>query len=112
MVKQNKEEEWVKAMWREAKYKGTIDSTDTRKVLHLTEKEASRCRFKIANMNLRMAECVVHIGEFSHGVRIHPIHLYKLSGDGSLYYRRSKSDAWTLWKLDIKANAKRLKDDT
>ena len=63
----------------------------------LTEDELKKCRYKIINQNLRLAECIVHKKNgFSHGLRLHPPHMWKLDKNGRLYHR-TVDNKWERW---------------
>ncbi len=95
----------AKQMWDAAKRGGGIEYTDEQQVFKLTPKEAEKCRFEITDNTQRLAECTVHHGAFSHGVRLHPPHLYDLR-DGKVYFK--EGDKWVRWVANVEKNKERL----
>lgn len=94
-----------KAMWDAAKRGNGIEYADEQIIFSLSDKEAEKCRFEITNMNQRLAECIVHRGDFSHGVRLHPPHLYDLK-NGKIFFKHEGK--WVRWVANIAKNKERL----
>ena len=94
--------------WDDVKRRKTIKYVKEKTVLHLTEKEFSKCRFRITNQNWRMVECTVHTDQFSHGFRLFPPHLWDLK-DGIIYKKvRGK---FIVWKPKFSRNVKLLEKE-
>lgn len=91
--------------WEHAKQHNKVENYEEREVFKLTQEEADKCRYVMGNKNLRMAECIVHREGFSHGIRLHPPHLYNLK-DGIVYYK--KDGKWVRWQPKIIENLSRL----
>lgn len=90
------------------KWKDTEKFTE-KTVFSLTEREVDRCRYEIINMTQRMAECYIHRDNFSHGIKLHPPHLYDLR-DGVVYFRQGKG--WEKWRPNLKSRKESLSLDT
>lgn len=103
--KNKKLSEEATKFWEEAKYKKNLEKYDDKEVFHLTAKEAEKCRFEMTNMTDRLAECTVHTKNFSHGVRLHPPHLWKLEG-GLVYFNHNGK--WVRWVANVDVNKQRL----
>ena len=98
----------IKDTWGRAESLGQVDKVEETQLFHLTQKEADKCRYVMTNMDLRMAECTVHTDAFTHGVRMHPPHLWDLR-DGIIYYRENIKAPWVKWSPLIQNNTKRFK---
>lgn len=106
-IKKQKQSGEAQKFWEVAERAGRIEKYEEQTVFHLTAAEAEKCRFEITNQSQRMAECVVHTKHFSHGIRLHPPHLYKLE-DGLVYFKHE--DKWIRWTPNVEANKKRLEN--
>lgn len=104
----NRNNPLIKDTWGRAESLGQVDKVEETQLFHLTQKEADKCRYVMTNMDLRMAECTVHTDAFTHGVRMHPPHLWDLR-DGIIYYRESIKAPWVKWSPLIQNNTKRFK---
>ena len=95
--------------WEVAKKKKKVRKLTDEKVFGFTKKEAEKCRFKMVNQNLRLVECTVHRGAFSHGYRLHPPHLFDLR-DGIIFHRQDTKSKWKRWYPNLNENLRRLKE--
>lgn len=94
--------------WSEAKRKGLVENYQEQISFKLSKEEAEKCRYEITDMSMRMAECTVHRENFSHGIRLHPPHLYKIER-GIVYFKGPKQ--WERWYPNFKQNASRLVEE-
>jgi len=92
--------------WKDAKNKGRVETSDEQVVFHLSTEEAKKCRYRIVDMTQRMAECYVHRDVISHGVRLHPPHLWNIDSEGKVFHK--VNDQWIEWTADIKQNISRF----
>lgn len=92
-----------KRFWEQAKKAGKVKYVPDKSVFDFSKKEAKRCRFVMVNQNLRLVECTVHRGKFSHGYRLHPPHLYDLR-KGIIYHREDTKSKWKPWYPKFKPN--------
>jgi hypothetical protein len=76
-------------------------------VFHLTKDEFKKCRFKIINQSLRLAECIVHRDRFSHGFRLHPPHLWDIR-DGIIY--KKVNNKFVKFMPDFEKNIKLVEE--
>lgn len=97
----------VKNFWEKAKALGQVEEIKETQLFHLSQKEAEKCRYVMTNMDLRMAECTVHTDAFTHGVKMHPPHLWDLR-DGIIYHRENIKSPWVKWSPLIHNNTKRF----
>lgn len=104
--KPHSDADFAKGVWERAAAANKIETVEETQVFHLTQKEAKKCRYVMVNMDQRMAECTVHTDGFTHGVRMHPPHLYDLR-DGIVYYRENIGAEWQRWYPNMKENAAR-----
>lgn len=104
----NRNNPLVKDTWGRAESLNQVEKVEETQLFHLTQKEADKCRYVMTNMDLRMAECTVHTDAFTHGVRMHPPHLWDLR-DGIIYYRENIKAPWVKWSPLIQNNTKRFK---
>ncbi len=95
--------------WAVAEKMGNIQTNKEEVVFRLTEVEAKKCRYEITDQSTRMAECTVHRDNFSHGIKLHPPHLYKIE-DGIVFARDVKKGEWVRWFPNFVENRKRLID--
>lgn len=102
MEDQNKKQS--KAFWARQKNAKRVKSWEEDVKIRLTKEECKKCRYECVEQSTRMYECTVHKGDFSHGLRMHPPHLYDLR-DGIVYYKGER------WFPDFAANRERLKQD-
>lgn len=99
----------LQGAWTKAERQNKIEKFEEEVVFNLTPKEAEKCRYTIINPDTRMAECLVHTKSFTHGIKLHPPHLYKLE-DGIVFYK--SNDSWVRWFPDYAANKKRFLDNS
>ena len=111
-LKNKKPQDFAARLWDQAERNNQIEKLPEQEVFHISEKEAKKCRFNIINMDLRMAECSVHSGDFSHGVKLHPPHLWNIDKEGKVFYRQNMKSKWLRWLPAVKANKERLADTT
>src|SRR3990167_9379969 len=78
-------------------------------IFSLSPAELDKCRYEIINQSQRMAECTVHREGGSHGIKLHPPHLYDLRDDVVYYMDKGR---WIRWKPDLKARKEDIKDLT
>lgn len=97
--------------WKVAEKMGTIETSREQISFRLTQAEAIKCRYEIIDQTTRMAECKVHRDNFSHGIKLHPPHLYKIE-DGIVFCRKDLQSEWIRWFPDFVENKKRLVDKT
>lgn len=109
LIKNNRpKENPLQKAWTTAERMGTIEKFQEEQVFDLTPNEAKKCRYIITDMDRRIAECTVHTKGFTHGLRLHPPHLYKLE-DGIVYYKNSSG--WVRWFPNFSENQKRNLDN-
>ena len=92
-------------IWGDAKKRGSIRTYNEENVFNFSQEEFEKCRFKISNQNLRMAECTVHTKRFAHGFRLHPPHLWDIR-DGVLYQKLKGK--FVKWVPNFSTNLTRL----
>lgn len=93
-------------IWRDLVKSGKkIKRNDEVIKFKLSDKEVEKCRYEVIDKNLRLAECTVHRGECSHGVKLWPIHLWEIK-EGLVYQK--VNGEWILWKPNFKNNLKRF----
>lgn len=92
-------------MWETAKKNEAIENFAESEVFHLIQKEAEKCRFTLIDQSERMAECTVHRGNFSHGVKLFPPHLWNII-EGQVFYKQNGE--WCRWLPTVKENKTRL----
>lgn len=107
MSNANNRHDYAKQLWASAERRKEIEYIQENQVFHLSPKEAKRCRYEIINQSTRMAECTVHTGDFSHGVRMFPPHLFDLR-KGKVYFRQSQKSEWIEWSANIEENKLRI----
>ena len=103
----NNRHDYAKKIWADAERRKEVERIQENEVFHLSPKEAKKCRYEIINQSERMAECTVHTGGFSHGVRMFPPHLYDLR-NGKVYFRQSQKSEWIEWSANVSENKQRL----
>lgn len=99
--------EFSRKFWDSVEKAKNSETHEDQEVFHLTQKEAAKCRFEIIDQNNRLAECTVHQGTFSHGVRLFPPHLWDIR-DGIVYHK--VNGEWVKWSPIVKENVSRLQD--
>ena len=92
-------------LWKGKKIKRYTEKV----VFSLSEQEVDKCRYEIVDQTRRMAECKIHRDNFSHGVRLHPPHLYNII-DGIVFFK--DDGKWVKWKPNFKARVKDIEDLT
>lgn len=100
----NQRHDYGKRLWDQAERNKTIEYVPEKEVFHLSPKEAKKCRYEIINQTERMAECTVHKSNFSHGVRLHPPHLWDLR-EGKVFMK--KGGGWVEWSATVQENKDR-----
>lgn len=100
----NRTSEFGKRLWEKAEKNKEVEKITEQEVFHLSQGEAEKCRFEITDQTNRMAECVIHSGNFSHGLRLHPPHLYDIK-EGRVYFL--ENGKWKRWIAKIKDNLTR-----
>lgn len=60
---------------------------DEIKVKPIIITDFENCRFKLIDKNFRLYECVYHKEKLniSHGIRLHPIHLWRVKEGGQVF---------------------------
>lgn len=106
---QPKKESPLAEAWAVAGKMGKIETSKEEVVFRLSKEESVKCRYQIIDQNTRMAECTVHQKNFSHGIRLHPPHLYKIE-DGIVFYRKDINSEWERWFPNFSENKNRLVD--
>lgn len=96
-------------LWDDAIKKNKVEKFTEQEAFALNSSEVKKCRYHLIRQNPPDAECYIHKGNFSHGVRLFPKHLWDIK-DGIVYFRRDKNSAWERWKPNILDNLKRLID--
>lgn len=91
--------------WQDQKKRNRIQYSNEEKIFHLSHEEAQKCRYEIIDMTMRMAECATHRDRISHGVRLHPPHLWDIR-DGVVYQK--VNGEWVMWTADVKKNIDRF----
>ncbi len=104
-----KQEAPLAQAWAVAEKMGKVEKIKEEIVFKLTESEAQKCRYEIIDQSLRMAECMVHRDNFSHGIRLFPPHLYEIK-DGIVFCRDTIKGEWQRWFPNFVENKKRLLD--
>lgn len=99
----------VQAFWDEGKKSDSISYRAEEKLLTLTEEESLKCRFVMTDEVWRNCECTVHVQGFTHGLRLHPRHLYSISKEGILFVRKDMKSGWTQWRSKNSENKERFK---
>lgn len=93
-------------IWNDARRAGhKIHKSEEKIELQLNDEECEKCRYKIVNQSMRLAECTVHNGNVGHGVRLWPIHLWEIR-DGRILQK--VNGEWKLWKPNFKNNITRF----
>lgn len=93
-------------VWRDLIRSGKKIKTRTEEIkLQLTDKECEKCRYEVIDQNQRLAECTVHRGDVSHGVRLWPIHLWEIK-DGVVFQK--VDGKWQVWRPNYKQNLSRF----
>lgn len=92
----NKLSKEARRFWAIASKSGAVKTFEENEVFRLSKEEAKKCRFKITNQAWRLAECTVHTGNFSHGIRLFPPHLWDLR-NGKVYHRENEKAKWKRW---------------
>lgn len=105
--KKRPNQDFAKQVWDAAAKNDAIERIEEQEVFHLSQKEANKCRFEMVDNTQRIAECTVHTQNFTHGVRLHPPHLWRLE-DGIVYHRYSMQGEWVRWSPVIKENQTRF----
>lgn len=100
-------EDFAKQVWQSAEAKHEVEKVEEEEVFHLSQKEANKCRFVMVNNTTRMAECTVHTQSFTHGVRLHPPHLWNII-EGIVYQK--VNGEWVRWSPIVKENIKRFEE--
>ncbi len=99
----------LQSQWTKAEREKKIEKFEEEVVFNLTPKEAEKCRYILVNMSTRMAECTIHTKSFTHGIKMHPPHLYKIE-DGIVFYKSNEN--WIRWYPDYLANKNRFLDNS
>lgn len=97
--------DFAKQVWDAAAKNDAIEKIEEQEVFHLSQAEANKCRYEMVNNTERMAECIVHTKGFTHGVRLHPPHLWDLR-DGIVYQK--VNGEWVRWSPVVKENKERF----
>lgn len=92
-------------IWDDANRRKAIRTYTEEPVFDFTQEEFNKCRFEMVNQNLRMVECTIHSGRFSHGYRIHPPHLWDIR-KGILYKKVKRK--FVKWVPNFSTNLTRL----
>ena len=100
-----KESEHSKAFWEAVEKAKRVDYSEEKEVFHLTKKEAENCRYTITDQTMRLAMCTVHTVGFTHGLTLHPPHLWDIK-DGILY--KKVGETWVRFIPDVEENKKRF----
>ena len=104
MTEEKKTENKIPNYWEGSK---NIEKFTEEVIFQLTQEECEKCRYTLVDNDYGMAECYIHRGKFTHGVRLFPKYLYDIKDD-IVYCRDDQKSPWRKWKPNISLNKKRF----